>query len=240
MVNLSLSHIRIEILFFFILSKYFLCYTNNSKVCDKVKKFLMAIFLFVVLLIPSKTFALNEVNIYFFHSESCNYCNQEKAYLEALKERYFNIRVYYYDISTDTNYNLMKQAKELYGVEESGIPFTIIGDSTFVGFSQSKKCTMEEKIYEYSYNAYKNRFGTEILTISYRTDLEGDIQKHYDESDYVIEESGTVSEDATEENNSTSIWDNNKYKFSIILISIGLGLAIVVVILGLIERKRRI
>ena len=205
-----------------------------------MKKFLMVIFLFVMSLIPSKTFALNEVNVYFFHSESCNYCNQEKAYLEALKSRYFNIRVYYYDVSTDSNNALMKRAKELYGVKENGIPFTIIGDSTFVGFSQSKKCSMEDKIYDYSYNAYKNRFGTEILTIGYRNDLAGDVKKHYDDSDYVIEESGTVSEGNSENKKNSSIWDNNKYKFSIILVSVGVGLAIIVGIMGLIERKRRI
>ena len=99
---------------------------------------------------------------------------------------------------------------------------------------------MEDKIYDYSYNAYKNRFGTEILTIGYRNDLAGDVKKHYDDSDYVIEESGTVSEGNSENKKNSSIWDNNKYKFSIILVSVGVGLAIIVGIMGLIERKRRI
>ena len=203
-----------------------------------MKKFFFGI-LFILLLIPTKTFALNEVNIYFFYSDGCNYCSQEKAYLEALKERYFNIRIYSYDISSDINNNLMKQAKELYNVDQSGIPFTIIGDSTFLGFSQSKKCEMEKKIYNYSYNNYENKFGTNLVNVSYRTDLTGDVEEYYDESNYVIEETGEVTTTVTK-NETTSIWDNDKYKASIILVCVGIFLALILLILGIRERKRRI
>lgn len=203
-----------------------------------MKKFIFG-FLFLLLLLPVKTFALNEVNIYFFHSTGCNYCNQEKAYLEALKERYFNIRIYYYEISSDINNNLMKQAKELYGITQSGIPFTIIGDSTFLGFSQSKKCEMEKKIYEYSYHSYENKFGKNLGNIGYRTDLTGDVKESYDESNYVVEETGTVTTTITKEEKPT-IWNNSKYRTSIILVGIGLFLALVALILGILERKRRI
>lgn len=203
-----------------------------------MKKFIFG-FLFLLLLLPTKTFALNEVNIYFFYGNGCNYCSQEKAYLEALKERYFNIRIYSYDISGDVNNNLMKQAKELYGVDQNGIPFTIIGDSTFLGFSQSKKCEMEKKIYEYSYHAYDNKFGKNLVNVSYRTDLTGDVKESYDESNYVIEETGTVTTTITKEEKPT-IWNNSKYRASIILVGIGLCLALIALILGILERKRRI
>lgn len=203
-----------------------------------MKKFIFG-FLFLLLLLPSKTFALNEVNIYFFYNNGCNYCSQEKPYLEALKERYFNIRVYSYDVSSDINANLMKQAKELYGIDESGIPFTIIGDSTFLGFSQSKKCEMEKKIYEYSYHSYENKFGKNLGNIGYRTDLKGDVKNYYDESNYVVEETGQEITTITKEEKPT-IWNNSKYRASIILVGIGLFLALIVFILGILERKRRI
>lgn len=203
-----------------------------------MKKIIFGILLILVL-IPTKAFALNEVNIYFFHSNECNYCKQEKAYLEALKERYFNIRVYSYDISSDTNNNLMKQAKQLYNIDQSGIPFTIIGDSTFLGFSQSKKCEMEDKIYDYSYNKYNNKFGSDIVNISYRSDLKGDVEKNHDKSDYVIEEKGEVTTTITTEETS-SVWDDPKYKASIILVIAGLVLTVLILIMGILERKRRI
>ena len=173
-------------------------------------------FLLILLLVPAKTFALNEVNIYFFYGDSCNLCSQEKAYLEALKERYFNIRVYSYDISNNGNLDLMNQAKNLYNVNKSGIPFTVIGDTAFLGFSQNIKCDMEDKIYEYSYNKYSNKFGNNVVNIGYRVDLVGDVEKNYDDNDYVIEETGEIMTTITKEDNS-SIWDNDKYKYSLIL-----------------------
>lgn len=204
------------------------------------KRIFMLLVLTIFLILPNKVFALNEVNIYFFNSSECNYCNQEKAYLEALKERYFNIKIYSYDISSDINNDLMKKAKELYGVSESGIPFTIIGDSTFVGFSQSKKCDMEKKIYEYSYNKYDNKIGTSLLNISYRTDLTGDVQKTFDDSNYTIEETGKVTTTTQIVENKNSILNNKKYASSIILAGVGIVLLVMVLFISLIERKRRI
>lgn len=204
------------------------------------KKLFMLLVLVGFLILPSKVFALNEVNIYFFNSDSCDYCSQEKAYLEALKERYFNIRIYSYDISSDINLDLMKKAKELYGVSENGIPFTVIGDSTFIGFSQSKKCDMEKKIYDYSYNKYDNKVGTNLLNIGYKTDLEGDVKKSFDESNYTIEEDGKVTTTTKIVENKKSLFSNKKYASSIILAGVGLVLAIMVLFITIIERKRRI
>ncbi|MDD6224237.1 MAG: hypothetical protein PUB18_04470 [bacterium] len=204
-----------------------------------MKKILIGIICGIIMVIPTKTLALNEVNVYFFHSESCNFCNQEKAYLEALKERYFNLRVYSYDVSSEINNDLMKQAKELYGVKEAGIPFTIIGDSTFLGFSESKKCDMEEKIYEYSYNSYQNLFGTKLLMIGYRTDLVGDVEKSTDKKDYVIEESRPITTaDATNSNQTTA--KSSKFQITLNLGMVILILGIIVLVLIAKERKRNI
>lgn len=211
-----------------------------------MRKYIFLLFLLVIVLIPNKVFALNEVNIYFFYSDECNICSQEKAFLEALKDRYFNVRIYSYSIASDTNYSLMTQAKELYNVSTSGVPFTIIGDSTFIGFSQSKKCDMEKKIYEYSYNSYENKFGTNLTNINYSTELTGDVKKYYDDenddSNYIVEEIGTMNSTETETETSIweNIWSNSKYRASIILVSMGLILGIIFIIMLVIERKRRI
>ena len=94
-----------------------------------MKKRLLFLLLLIIVLVPGNVYALNEVNIYLFHSTTCNYCSQEKAYLEALKERYPNIRVYLYDISDSSNNDLMIAAKKMYGIKEAGVPFTVNGDS---------------------------------------------------------------------------------------------------------------
>lgn len=203
-----------------------------------MKKIFILILLGLFLFIPSSNVsALNEVNIYFFYSDNCKYCSQEKAYLEALKERYFNIRVYSYNVNGDSGNDLMKQAKKLYNIDESGVPFTIIGDTAFIGFSQSKKCSFEKEIYNYSYNKYDNKFGTQILTIGYSTELQGDVQKQYDESNYVVEEKGETTETTTVTTEKKSM--SKKYSASIILAGIGVVCLICVLFISFIERKRR-
>lgn len=202
-----------------------------------MKKGLMVLLLLLVVFIPYNVQALNEVNIYFFYSDTCNYCSQEKAYLEALKERYFNIKVYSYNVGTEEENKLMKDAKKLYEVEEAGVPFTIIGDTTFIGFSQSKKCNMEDAIYKYSYNKYDNKFGTEIKNIGYSTELTGDVEKRHDESNYVVEEKGEVKETTKVTKKSKSM--DKKYYASIILAGIGFVSIIGVIIISYLERKKR-
>ncbi|MDE5587067.1 MAG: hypothetical protein K2I72_01695, partial [Bacilli bacterium] len=118
----------------------------------KQKFFLILCFFFLIF--PVKSNAMNEVNVYFFYSDDCNICSQEKAYLEALKQRYPNMRVYKYEVSSDANLSLMSQAKGLYGVNETGVPFTIIGDTTYLGFSQNKKSQMQKSVYDYSTKIY--------------------------------------------------------------------------------------
>ena len=113
-----------------------------------MKKFLFYSFLFVLFLIPSKAFALNEVNVYFFHSDTCNICEQERIYLQALKQdRYPNMRIHYYETSDPDNFKLMEEAKQLYGITQNGVPFTVIADTPYTGFSQGIKGEFQRTVY---------------------------------------------------------------------------------------------
>ncbi len=196
------------------------------------KAFYFIVFLLMIG-IPSHVSAMNEVNVYFFYSRSCNICSQEKAYLEALKQRYPNMTVYQYETSGDANYSLMNQAKELYQVTEKGVPFTIIGDTTYLGFSQAKKSSMQRTVYQYSLEKYADRFGTEVLHVSYRTDLEGEPEKFEENDDYVIEESSgqTIKEEPTKKP------IDSRYRSSIILITVGLMIGLAVILISIFERR---
>ena len=196
-----------------------------------MKKLLFCLLVYFVLLIPINAFAINEVNIYLFHSDSCDFCKQEKVYLEALKQRYSNIRVYSYEISDPFNKSMMEEAKAMYGFTEPGVPFTVIGDSAYLGFSQAKKAVFQNKVYEYSKNSYQNKLG-QRLGISYRNDLEGEVEEYKDNNEYQIEESSGIVREPTK---STSNYD--KYKSSIYLVSIGLILIFMYFIIRYLERK---
>ncbi len=195
---------------------------------------ILTLFLFIF---PIHGYAMNEVNVYFFYSDDCNFCSQEKAYLEALKQRYPNMRIYKYEISSDANLSLMNQAKAIYEVTESGVPFTIIGDKTYLGFSQSKKSQMQKNVYEYSLKEYENKFGTTILNIGYRTDLEGNPIEYKENDDYTIEEMGPIQTSST---NTQQKPLNSKYRASIILISIGTVIGLATILIMIYERRHRI
>lgn len=197
----------------------------------KIKLFLL---LFMLLVIPTSIQALNEVNIYVFHSDNCDICEQEKVYLNALKQRYPNMRVYYYETSNTDNYNLMLKAKSMYNQKGSGVPFTVIGDKAYLGFSQTKKALFQKTVYEYSTQSYDNKLG-KVLNISYRTDLEGKVEEYKNNDNYQIEESSGISQTQTTPKNNKTF---DKYKITFYLVGAGIILAIIALIAYIIERKR--
>ena len=199
-----------------------------------MKKFKICLLLFLLLVIPNNVFAINEVNVYFFHSDACDICNQEKIYLEALKQRYPNMRIYSYEVGDTTNNELMEKAKKMFNINSSGVPFTVIGDKAYLGFSQSKKALFQKMVYEYSKTSYQNKLGKE-LGISYRNDLEGKVEEYKDNSDYVIEETSGKSHTTTK---SEPTYD--KYKVSIYLITVGVILAFIAYVIHLLEKRGRI
>ncbi|MDD3241605.1 MAG: TIM44-like domain-containing protein [Bacilli bacterium] len=111
---------------------------------------------------------VNEVNIYLFYGETCPHCEKEQKYLESLQKEYTNIKIYKYEVWNNTsNKNLMYSIKkELGTVEDERVPFTVIGDYGFIGYSDSKNSIFEEKIDFYSRNTYTNKAGS-LLGISY-------------------------------------------------------------------------
>lgn len=200
-----------------------------------MKKIGFICLLLLMILIPNNVLAINEVNVYFFHSNECDVCSQEKAYLDALKQRYPNMRIYSYEISDSNNNALMLKAKSMYNETKTGVPFTVIGDSAYLGFSQANKALFQKKVYEYSKKSYSNKLGKE-LGISYRNDLEGEVEEYKDNDQYQIEESsGNVR---TPTKTKTSGYD--KYKVTIILVGAGVILAIIACFIRILEKRGRI
>lgn len=197
-----------------------------------MKKVLTVILFTLLLLIPTKALAINEVNVFLFYKEDCNICHQEKVYLDALKQRYPNMRIYTYDVRNMNNYNLMTKAKNMYNQKGDGVPFTVIGDNAYLGFSQNKKALFQKYVYEYSKKSYANKLGKE-LGITYRNDLEGNVEEYKNNDSYQIEESsGRVPTPIKKDNG------YDKYKVTIYLVGAGIGLALIAGIIYIIDRKR--
>ncbi len=94
----------------------------------------------------------DKINIYFFHGNGCSHCANEEKFLKSLKREYgdyFNL--YSYETWTDmTNEKLMKKAKEKMGENiDTSVPFTVIGNESYVGYSDSIGEEIEARIKQY-------------------------------------------------------------------------------------------
>lgn len=103
------------------------------------KKIVYSIFLSFLFLVSGNAFAeeKNIVNVYFFWGNGCPHCANEKPFLEKLEKENDYIRINRYEVweSKENLDLLIKIGKEL-GISVSGVPLTLVGDESFVGYSE--------------------------------------------------------------------------------------------------------
>lgn len=127
-----------------------------------MKKIIYTLILFIMF-IPSISAKENKVNIYFFHSNTCPHCKEEIKLLNELETDYDNINIYKYEISDDNNSVLLSNIGTLLDVKITGVPFTIIGNKYFVGYSsENSKKTFISTIKYFSTYSYTDVVGKYI------------------------------------------------------------------------------
>lgn len=131
-------------------------------------KRIIKLILFLLLIIPTSTLVLSKdyndyvgkyydiknddkVNIYLFYSKICPHCQKEEKYFETLKEKYQDkINIYTYEVTENkTNNEIMKSLKKELKENNQGVPFTIIGSKTFLGYDESFNERIENTIDSY-------------------------------------------------------------------------------------------
>jgi thiol-disulfide isomerase/thioredoxin len=89
------------------------------------------------MVIPTIASAQQMLPVYFFWGEGCPHCEEEKVVLEKWEEQYA-IRVYSLEVwNNRDNAALLQQAANALQTNVGGVPFTVIGDQPFTGFSRS-------------------------------------------------------------------------------------------------------
>ena len=132
----------------------------------KISKIIVFIIAFIIGLSNINAEEKNLVNIYLFHSNTCPHCKEEIKVLEELQKEYSNIKIYKYEISSRDNINLLDEIASIYDINIKGVPFTVIGDKYFIGFSHdNSKATFIAAIDYFSDNGYKDRVGEHIGNI---------------------------------------------------------------------------
>lgn len=99
-----------------------------------LRRLLPSVFLLGLVLLPGAVNAQRILPVYFFWGEGCPHCEREWEMWRELDDQYA-IRVLDYEIWNNRENALFlgRVAKDL-GETVNGVPFTVIGDQTFVGF----------------------------------------------------------------------------------------------------------
>ena len=105
----------------------------------------------------------NLVNIYLFYSDTCPHCAEEKKLLDELEDKYKNIKIYRYEIGNQENSILLDEVAGLFDTTVTGVPFTVIGEKVYKGFSyENSKAKFMGTIEYYSEYGYKDIVGEYI------------------------------------------------------------------------------
>ena len=135
-----------------------------------MKKYIITIIALALLLIPINGYAISKdyidrvadavnvkvekdkINLYLFYGKECPHCEEERAWLKKIKKDYKKyLNVYEFEVwHNKENKTKMEEIKAEFGEEKSGVPFTIIGDNEYVGYSEALSSMLEEIIKEYS------------------------------------------------------------------------------------------
>lgn len=134
-----------------------------------MKKKILIILLALICIIPTNVYAISDdykdliydltdtkveegiINFYFFRGYSCPHCHDEEDWLKGIKKKYGDyIKVYDFETFKDEkNVVLMHQVAERLDTYARSVPFTIIGEEYFVGYSETTASKMENTIRKY-------------------------------------------------------------------------------------------
>ena len=130
------------------------------KYLSKILFLLVVCFLFIPSVYGNEK---NLVNIYLFYSDTCPHCANEKKLLSELEDTYDNIRIYKYEVGNSDNSKLLEEVASMFDTKVTGVPFTVIGEKVFKGFSlEDSKSRFLGAIEYYSDNGYKDIVGEYI------------------------------------------------------------------------------
>lgn len=100
-----------------------------------------------------------KINFYLFRGQGCPHCAEEEKWIKSIKKKYKD-KVNFYDYEVWYNpYNaeMLEQVSKKLNVDVKGVPFTVIGEKYFSGFSETLKYSMEDTLDEYIGEEYQHR-----------------------------------------------------------------------------------
>lgn len=90
----------------------------------------------------------DKINVYIFRGNTCSYCLKAIVYFASIAPeygKYFNLVTYEVWNNSD-NANLFKETAAFLNGSADGVPYIIIGEKTFNGYSESMNAEIETQI----------------------------------------------------------------------------------------------
>ena len=196
----------------------------------KILKFLIVFAVFLLLPVSAKADE-KVINIHLFYGNGCPHCAAEEEFLsDYLKDR-TDVKLYKYEIWYDSHNQelLSKVQKEMGTTNKNGVPFTVIGKKTIVGYADGVTDEqIKDAINYYLNNDYRDYAGEitgKVKKAEVKEDIIKDESKTEDKKENKIEKADdTKDSDQTDENVTVPVLGKiNAKKVSLPILAVVLG-----------------
>lgn len=196
----------------------------------KILKFLIVFAVFLLLPVSAKADE-KVINIHLFYGNGCPHCAAEEEFLsDYLKDR-TDVKLYKYEIWYDSHNQelLSKVQKEMGTTNKNGVPFTVIGKKTIVGYADGVTDEqIKDAINYYLNNDYRDYAGEitgKVKKAEVKEDITKDESKIEDKTENKIEKADdTKDSDQTDENVTVPVLGKiNAKKVSLPILAVVLG-----------------
>ena len=196
----------------------------------KILKFLIVFAVFLLLPVSAKADE-KVINIHLFYGNGCPHCAAEEEFLsDYLKDR-TDVKLYKYEIWYDSHNQelLSKVQKEMGTTNKNGVPFTVIGKKTIVGYADGVTDEqIKDAINYYLNNDYRDYAGEitgKVKKAEVKEDITKDESKTEDKKENKIEKADdTKDSNQTDENVTVPVLGKiNAKKVSLPILAVVLG-----------------
>ncbi len=198
-----------------------------------MKKILKFLIVFAILLLLPVSAKADEkvINIHLFYGNGCPHCAAEEEFLsDYLKDR-TDVKLYKYEVWYDSHNQelLSKVQKEMGTTNKNGVPFTVIGKKTIVGYADGVTDEqIKDAINYYLNNDYRDYAGEitgKVKKAEVKEDITKDESKTEDKKENKIEKADdTKDSDQTDENVTVPVLGKiNAKKVSLPILAVVLG-----------------
>lgn len=199
----------------------------------KILKFLIVFAVFLLLPVSAKADE-KVINIHLFYGNGCPHCAAEEEFLsDYLKDR-TDVKLYKYEVWYDSHNQelLSKVQKEMGTTNKNGVPFTVIGKKTIVGYADGVTDEqIKDAINYYLNNDYRD----------YAGEITGKVKKAEVKEDTIKDESKTEDKKENKIEKADDIKDSNQTDENVTVPVLGkinakkVSLPILAVVLGFVD-----